>query len=351
MKRLFLLCLLFLQVSLTKSEEYLYPIANLDDATILMMHQKSLDDLELISLNTTNNKTQKLLSSLYLPAYVKIIPGKKRYSFIDRGRIYIKDFSKRTPRGIDIYQPIFDIQSLQWVSDHECVFSAKYKSHYKIFMYDLDKEGGTLYSLCNLGNDINYIFPSFANNRLFCLTQSDSSEFYKISQITADPVVFEQAIPNNESGFSIKTYPVEHKKSLCFLTMHSQKEGYVLEIIEHNQNEKTFVFGCCKIDLDKSYLSHLFEFQIPEEFIVGMENNRFFESLYPLLPHYAHQDIIYFTSYDKESKKLVLYEYNKENQAIVKFQTDTKKIELRHTFSPLIINDQIYVGHNIEAGE
>jgi hypothetical protein len=167
LKRLFLFCLLSLQASLIMSEEYLYPIANIDDATILMMHQKSLDNLELISFNIQNQTTQKLLSSFYLPAYVKIIPGTKRYSFIDRGRIYIKDFSKRTPRGLDIYQPLFDIQSLQWVSDHECIFSAKYKKHYKIFMYDLDKEGGMLHSLCTLADDVNYILPSFANNRLF----------------------------------------------------------------------------------------------------------------------------------------------------------------------------------------
>ena len=317
MKRLFLFCSLLVHALLTKCEEYLYPIANLNDTTILMMYQKSLDDIELVSFNPNNNKIQKLLSSLYLPAYVKIIPGKKRYSFIDRGRIYIKDFSKRTPRGIDIYQPIHDIQSLQWINDHECIFSAKHKNHYKIFMYDINKEGGMLHALCNLTDDINYIFPSFADNTLFCLIQRDSCELYDVAQIRWNPIVFEQALQNHGHHFSIQSYAIHHTNSLCFLTMHNQIQGYIIEIIKHDQTEKIFTFGCCKIDLEKKHLSHLFEFYIPEEFIIGMENTRFFESLYPLLPYYTKEKI-YFTSYDKEVQKTCSLRIQSSNSRYIK---------------------------------
>ncbi len=348
MKKLFLFCSLILQVSLSMADEYIYPIANLDDETILMMHQKSLNDLELLSFNTQNNETQKLLSSLYFPAYVKIIPGKKKFSFIDRGRIYIKDFSKRTPRSLTIYQPILDIQSLSWINEQECIFSAKYKNHYKLFLYDLSKEGGTLYALCHLADTMNYIFPVCVDNTLFCLIQKDSSELYDIAKIALNPIVFEQSLFSLEQDFSIDIIPIEHKNSFCFLTMKDLQQGYIIEITEHNHQENYFVFSCCKLNLDQKSVSPLFTFQIPENFFIGMDENRFFESLYPLLPYYTDK-FIYFTNYDNNLKKLILYQYNQNNQTISRFQPETKNIEMRHTFSPLMVKDKVYFGYNIET--
>lgn len=348
MKRLFLFYSLFVTTSLTLSKEYLYPIVNLDDSNILVMHQKSLDSIELLSFNSSNNTFQKLLSSLYLPAYVKLVPGKKKYSFIHNGRIYIKSFSKRTPRGIDMYQPICDIQSLQWVSDHECVFSAKYKNHYKIFMYDLHKEGGTLYALGNLNDAINYIFPSCIENSLFCLIQKGCNELYEIAQLEWNPIPFDEALNGTSSSVFIKNYSIQHTKPLCFLVMNNQTQGYAIEIVEHNKEGNFFTFGCCRIDLQQESLTSLFEFQIPEHFIIGQDENRFFESIYPLLPNYT-KDIIYFTHYNSELKRLTLHQYNLADQTIVQIPAQTKKFEDRHMFSPLIINGHMYLGHNIES--
>jgi hypothetical protein len=87
LKKLFIFCLLYVQ--LLVSDEYVYPVANIDDTSILMMHQKSVDELELFAVDTATQTKQKMLSSLYLPASVTVLPGKKSYSFIDRGRIYI----------------------------------------------------------------------------------------------------------------------------------------------------------------------------------------------------------------------------------------------------------------------
>ncbi|MBI2345077.1 hypothetical protein HYV10_03330 [Candidatus Dependentiae bacterium] len=346
MKKLVLFCFLALKTSFTISNEYLYPIINLDDETILMMHQKSLDDLELLSFNVKDNSTQKLLSSLYLPAYVKIIPGKNRYSFIDRGRIYIKDFSKRTPRVLDIYQSIYDIQSLQWVSNHECVFSAKYKNHYKIFMYDINKDGGTLYALCRLDDEVNYIFPSIIHRSIFCLAQKHLSERYNVAKIIWNPIIFEQSLEAQDQNSYIEIIPLEHNASFCFLNMIDQQLGYILEIIDHNHEEKIFKFGCCKIDLNKNSLIRLFEFEIPQDFIIGMDQRRFFESLYPLLPYYT-DEIIYFTSYDTILKKLTLYLYNQNSKNISKYQAEMKSLEQRDTFSPLILQGKVYLGHNL----
>lgn len=345
LKKLVLFCFLIFKTSLILSDEYLYPIVNLDNETILMMHQKSLDDLDLLSLNTKTNSTQKLLSSLYLPAHVKIIPGKTHYSFIDRGRIYIKDFSKRTPRVLDIYQPICDIQSLQWVSSHECVFSAKYKNHYKLFMYDISKDGGTLYTLCRLDDQINYIFPSIVDKDIFCLIQMDSYEFYNIGKLSWNPIIFEQSLSSQDQKNILEISPVQHANSLCFLHMKDRNSGYVLEIVEHNHESKLFTFGCCKIDLTTNQMSRLFEFKIPEDFIIGIEDVRFFESLYPLLPYY-NQHEIYFTSYDQESDKLKLYLFNQHSQEIF-LHPITKGIENKHIFAPLLVNDFLYFGKEV----
>lgn len=345
MKNLLFL-LILLQASFIVTNEYLYPIVSLDDETILMMHQKSINDLELLSLNTKSNKTQKLLSSLYLPAHIKILPNKEKYSFIDRGRIYIKDFSKRTPRALDIYEPIYDIQSLQWLNNNECIFSAKYKNHYKIFMYNILENGGTLYKFCDLDDGVNYIFPSVAEGHIFCLVQQDVAELYSIGHLKSTPVLFETHFDNSKDFVTI--LPLEyHKNPLCFLNMQTQNEGYVLEIVHHNHENQIFTFGCCKLDIQDGTIIKMFEFEIPEEFIIGMEKERFFESLYPLLPYYS-EDKIYFTDYDFSLKQLVIYEYDLALKTIEKFQSIKKNYSDKHMFSPLILEDKFYVGHNIE---
>ena len=283
------------------SNEYVYPVANLDDNTILMMHQKSLDELELFALDTTTHTKQKMLSSLYFPAHVCLMPNKKGYSFIDRGRIYIKDLLKRTPRSIDIYQSICDIQSVQWINDNQLIFSAKFKNRYKICMYDVTHDQGQLYSLCSLHDDINYIFPSAVDQEnLFCLTQHDGSEFYQVTRMKIEPTLWEHALKNKEKECNKEIIPLEHHKPLCFLKMMDLTTGYVLEMTQHNHENKIFSFKVYKIDIPNTQLQELFKFDIPEKFIIGSEQERFYESLYPLLPRYQH-DKIYFTNFDHES--------------------------------------------------
>ncbi len=327
------------------SDEYIYPIVNLDDTIILMMHQKSIDELEVLAFNTTTNTSQKLLSSLYFPAHIKLLPNKKAYSFLDRGRIHIKEFLKRTPRALDIYQPICDIQSIQWINDHQMIFSARFKNHYKIFMYDIRDSQQQLYSLCSLTDDINYIFPcAIDQENLFCLSQHDGTELYQITQIKIKPVAWDIAVHQNFKESDLQIISLDHKKPFCFLKMIDNQIGYVIELAQHNLKDKMFKFTVHKIFLKESKLEQLFEFFLPEQFIIGMSKERLYESLYPLLPNYNEHEI-YFTSFDKESEKLRIYVYELDTKLIYLYPTH-KNLQHKHLFAPLLVHNKVHFGQS-----
>jgi hypothetical protein len=132
--------------------------------------------------------------------------------------------------------------------------------------------------------------------------------------------------------------------------MINHQMGYVIELAEHNLTEKKFRFTTYKISIQKSNMQEsklepLFEFDIPEQFIIGMSKERFYESLYPLLPCYQ-EDEIYFTSFDKLSEKFKLYVYN-QNSKLISMYPISKGLHDKHIFAPLLVQNKVHFGQSL----
>lgn len=345
-KRIFLICFTAVFTATVYAQQFLYPIAQLDDETMLLMHQKTSDDLELLVWNPHTKIARKELTSLYIPAYVQLLPSKTAYSFLDRGRIRIKSFQKRAPRTLDIFQPICDIQSLHWITDEQCYFVAKYREYYKIFMYDISVDGGLLYCLTNLDDAINYIFPSKVDQSLFCLIQSESG-LYTVGQLPWKPVLFDDVRKSTDSTiFNGAESIIEHDHPLCFLSMQTDRNGFVLELLEKDIHKEIFKFGCCSLNFDGTEWStkHLFEIILPEHLVIGYQSERLYESIYPLLPKYSSQSI-YFTNYDLQDCQCRIYQYDIATGKIEMSHQQTRSSRAyQHIFAPLISNDCVYTG-------
>src|SRR5579871_4380579 len=118
---------------MTHAIEYMYPVACLNDETILYIHQLNPTCIQLYSWNPVTDIHEPLLWSLYNPANVQLLPNNTGFSFIDNGRLRIKLFEKRSPKTIDFDDPIFNINGLQWIDEHSCCCSAQYGSYFSIF--------------------------------------------------------------------------------------------------------------------------------------------------------------------------------------------------------------------------
>lgn len=338
-----------------QAQTYLYPIDQIDPSNVLVMYQKNSDDLELYIWNNQTTMAIKELSSMYAPVHVKLLPSKSGYSFLDRGRIKIKKFNKRAPKSLDIYEAICDIRSLQWITDTQCFFSAKYKENYKIFMYDTEFQGGTLYSLSPLFDGCDYTFPQKIDDFLFCIIACETgktlSESYDIVKLEFKPIRFSESFDKAQKKQVFSTNLYKRKDHpLCFLTMISATCGFVIELLHKDFNQQEFNLICNKLDLNKTpqeFLQPLFEFSLPQNMLIGYEPSRLHESIYPLLPRY-YNDTVYFTSYNSDTKSCQMYRH--ELSALF----NTKKLigsntllgQNQHCFAPLIgSNNQIYFGY------
>lgn len=332
-------------------QEFLYPVEQLDENNILLMHQTSVDNIELLIWNKNNKIVIKELTSLYLPSNVKILPSKQAYSFVDRGRLRIKSFTKRTPKTINFSAPLCDIQSLCWINDDQCFFVAKYRNFYKVFLYDQEKNGGTLYYITNLQDDVNYTFPNKVNDTLYCIAQTSDGVFQLITlpwqpQVFQDHTNYRQPYITTEYFIGNK---LVHDKPLCFLQMIDQEHGFVLEMLEKVPDQAYFEFECCFIQCIQSKWSiqNIFSIVLPEKLIIGQGSCRLYESIYPLLPRYYDRKI-YFTNYDVVTEKCQigcydLHDANIEENIIMRGIADNYE----HLFAPLLTsNDQLFAGYS-----
>ena len=114
--------------------QFLYPVAQIDNDNLLILHQKSFDEIELWRWNKNETLALKELSSIFLPSFVQLLPNKLACSFIDRGRIKIKYFAKRTPRSIDMYEPISAISNMNWIDNEQFYFVGKHEGYFGIFL-------------------------------------------------------------------------------------------------------------------------------------------------------------------------------------------------------------------------
>lgn len=320
-------CILF-YTQIVHTTEYMYPVACLDDTTLLYIHQTAPDTIQLFEYNTITHHSEQTLWSLFNPAGIQLLPDNKGFSFIDNGRLRVKAFQKRAPKAIDFDEPLFNISAISWINDDMGYFSAYYNNHFSLFEFDTN---GRVDRLISSKSDCMY--PQKINDQLFYIertkngldyTYAIKKTLYKqeclaqlILDFHADPVIFLHMISETE-GFVI-----EHEKDTdtesscaCFIYHHLQQEGATWQS------------------------RSLFSFSIPTDLFLNNNDHRLFESILPLLPRLINNKI-YFVDYSSSRHNLEPYYYDISTQERHKITIEKQK---GHLFVPIQVGSRLCFG-------
>ena len=300
------------------TEQFIYPIAGFDDKNqIMVLYQKSVDDIELWIWNTHNHTAIKGLSSFLIPANLRMLPSGKGFSFIDQGYIKIKEFAKRSPRTLPIYEPIGLFSNMNWIDDETFYFVAQQGDHFQIF------EGNVQADIKQLTHELaDALYPQKIGSQLFYMQRGINHQV----SIMSRPWNFE----NNESMNTIVMQALAQQS--CFLKMINESEGFYIQSPTHKSDtiQDSYEFSCYHIfqQNDAAWVSDkIFTFKIPSKYIIG--SDRLYESIEPFLPNYTQSGYVYYNNWQHELEQFQLYVFN----------IATKNIEI-------ITNEQMYKNKN-----
>ena len=354
-----IICTLFF--SKTLSGEYLYPVASFQrcgQELVYLFYQKSLQHAELWLWNPGTLEAQKALLSSYTPGGLRMIPDNTGFSFNDNGRIRIKEFMKRSPRSIDIYEPIYDIGVIEWIDGDHAYFTAKYKDTSMIFT--LHRKNELLVCLVN-SEPAECLYPCIVHNELFYIERlrvaSDSERScagctYRIMGALLSASSINAVVVNNEVGKAVISE--EEKKvivnfdsqPIAFLHMQDTNNGYVLAHSPQIPKESTELlidyYEIAKQDAQWSKRL-LFSFSIPTFLLLPESPLCLYESLFPLLPKKIGS-YIYFGSFENQRVNLFRYDCSSQTIECVKKATSIDE----SIFVPWRIKGALYAGGTVQ---
>ncbi|NBV40257.1 hypothetical protein EBR77_00250 [bacterium] len=329
--------ILFFWCGIVQAEQFLYPVAALDPAgqELLVVHQKSLDDIELWIWNAQTKYAYKGLLSAYMPAGIKMLPSGLGFSFIDQGRLRVKMFAKRSPRTIAMYEPIRNISEIHWISDDAFYFSAQEGDVFNIFSCSTLGELHRL-TASECGD---YLYPQKVGNELFCIFRNQDTFNIVVNNWTLSDFDSKSKVVQSQKVLSLDN-------SAAYLHMISAEQGFYLEypqVIDSQQ--ETIEFVCHQIKkCDGAWSDEmLFSFRIPCEYILGTESKRLYESVQPFLPNYTSQDLIVFV--DAQDHGLQLQCYNLISRSIDVFDyTISRSQASKSVFAPFVVENKVFTG-------
>ncbi|MDP3788008.1 MAG: hypothetical protein Q8Q60_01660 [Candidatus Chromulinivorax sp.] len=335
------------------AEQFVYPVADFDNGNQLMiLYQKSLNCVELWFWNTTNHRAMKGLSSFFTPANLRMMPSGKGFSFIDQGYIKIKEFVKRSPRTLPIYEPIGLFSSMNWIDDETFYFVAREGDFFQIFQGDLQ---ANIQRLTNEPADA--LYPQKIGSTLFYMQRNMSNQITIISQ-PWNPIAINRCETLHDTSCQ-SVIMQSSLQQLCFLRMISEREGFYLQapIKKKNKNNDCFEFICHHLmqQNDNQWITEkLFTFQIPSKYLIG--STRLYESLEPFLPNYNNENMVYFVNWEQEADQFQLCTYNIATKNIESACNELLRYRKngQQIFAPYIHKDFMHCGfilHNQRNSE
>lgn len=327
------LCLMFHS---NYAEQFIYPVADFDDGHQLMvLYQKSLDNVELWIWNTETHRAIKAISSFLTPANLRMMPSGKGFSFIDQGYIKIKEFAKRSPRTLPIYDPIGLFSNMNWIDDETFYFVAREGDFFQIFQGDLQ---ANIQRLTFEPSDA--LYPQKINSMLFYIKRDTNCQFSIVAQ-SWNPTVIGDC--DHQSDLTIIQTSSDQ---LCFLRMISMEEGFYLQApSSKSKNDDNYKFSCYHLKKDNNEwkTEQLFTFKIPLKYVTGVA--RLYESLEPFLPNYNSKGFVYFVNWHKKAEQFKLCKFDILEKT-VKFvdQESLYRNDNRQIFAPYIYKDTIFCG-------
>lgn len=324
--------------SLSHSTEYVYPVAYCEDeSAILYIHQQSPESIRLFKWNMLTKCSEEVLWSLFNPAGLRLLPNNVGFSFIDNGRLRIKNFQKRSPKTIDFDEPLYNINVLDWIDEHTCYCSAQQGDNFSLF--ELHDDGSL--QLIKSDNNVDFLYPVKIDDQLFYIERNHSNINYRIVQTQYD-------LSSNKTIHEVMDF---YDKPIIFLNMISAQEGFV---IEHEKtmpiDETVMFFAYYQVIKEGNYWNKnlLFSFAIPTNLFLYDSQERLFESILPLLPRIIDNKIYFVDSSHNNLANLELYYFDLKNMQINKVFIPKSR---KHVFVPILCNQQLCSGGTKDGNE
>ena len=372
---LFFCFLLILQCSVLCAYEFLYPVAYTkrnDQIGVYVLYQKSITHLELWFWNPKTKIATKGLLSTYMPAGLKILPSNNGFSFIDEGRIRIKEFHKRSPKTIDIYESLYDINEIEWINKDNCYFSARINGLLSIFQINMN---GLLQCLI-ADSTHDCMYPQIAGDSLFFVERQVKDEIPKMEHISykvcesiympnfltkniiekkvregllSGDILFDENYIDYEKAQKKKRYSIIDFQDtpIAFLKMISDHEGFFLTHPDEIERQDKIVTFDCYYMLKKKNAWHyrdIFSFSVPSYLLFDLLDSRLYESILPLLPKYYKGKIYYVDYYPLKKGNSNVYSYSIATDTVEQ-KTFGRNNQL--SFNPIFIENTMLYGGNI----
>lgn len=300
---------------------YLYPVIPLDGANVLMCYQPNAENLELHLFNVTHQSMTKIVSSWYRTAAVRLLPDGSGISFVDNGIIRIKLFAKRSVKAVEIFEPLYGIDFIEWLNPTTCYFHAQSDGVFGIYSLSLDESPKRLVVI----DGVDCMYPSIVDSVLFYIERRhvEGQTLYAIRCRN-----YKDDNPRDALLLSMDT------KKIIFLYMVCETKGYFLEY--RVNDDLVMVWYHCITYADGWCDTVLFTFSLPISFFSDGPH-RLYESLLPFVPRHINNEI-YYSSMSNEGK-LHLYSFDP-----ITTQTRCVVNSLDTLFAPAQVGNKLIVG-------
>lgn len=319
--------------------EFIYPVAHNQQANqLVVIYQKSLHDIELWFWDYTQHCAIKGLSSFSTPVNVQMLPSGNGFSFIDDGYIKIKEFTKRSPITLPIYEPIGLFSHMQWIDDEIFYFVARQGDYFHIFTSTIHADIKAL-----TYGAFDALYPQKIDSQLFYIQRDTNHR----SSIIAQPWQTNDAI-NNQAQQSCEILLGPTKEQICCLHMINNQEGFYLQAPRSKKEgcKQSYEFICYHLQKIQSVWQHekLCSFTIPAQYLTG--SDRLYESIECFVPWYdTENQAIFFISWQEGIEQGQLFELN----LITKHVQYCNQVLDQHylsgnMFAPYKVDNHLYCG-------
>lgn len=339
-------CIFFIFFTLfsmtTFGAEFLYPVAMYTDTEadhtqkLLVLHQKTGTIMELWSWDPMTHIADKMLPSSFCPAGVALLPSNKGFSFIDNGRIRIKEFIKRSARSIDIPYGVSALGPVTWHANGLGYFHALRNGHYALFSITVSGD----VDCCLARSKTDCLYPSWFKESLFYVERTDSQQFacrYRI--------VEQSAATDNSDPLRALCVDFGNRPIIC-LNMIGANEGFFLEHapkIDTTATTVTFLYyQLTRIDKNSWHINHLFSFSIPATLLDNASDTHVYESILPLVPRIYGSTVYYV---DGDALRLSVCSYNLVTH---KKKSGVSPYNSALSFVPIRCNSLLFFGGRIQ---
>lgn len=275
--------------------EFLYPVCTYTDSActyqkLLVLHQKNATQTMLWSWDPITHRAEQLLPGSFTPAGVCLLASGAGFSFIDNGRIRIKEFIKRSARSVESEALISNSGPISWYANDVGYFHALDRHYYALF--SISRTGDIARCVALPARDCMY--PALSNGSLFYIQRAEQKQ---ATGHESHYTIVEQVVAQPHTQVVCVDF---QNRPIIFLQMADANQGFFVEHPSHIDPDAPII-TCAYHQLLRSdkteWETHqLFSFSIPTCLIHGSRDQRLYESILPLLPRRA-DGIIYYVDY------------------------------------------------------